>query len=74
VFGVLIRLEVEVASFIVVKHGVVVLTVEGAVWLVTEVGVFQGMGAGLGAMGSGAGGEDRIVALMYKALIEEGGK
>jgi hypothetical protein len=47
---------------------------EGAVWLMTEVGVFQGMGAGLGAVGSGAGGEDRVTALAYKALIEEGGK
>jgi hypothetical protein len=47
---------------------------EGAVWFVTEVRVFQGVGAGLGAVGSGAGGEDRVIALVYKALIEEGGK
>jgi hypothetical protein len=47
---------------------------EGAVWLATEVGVFQGMGTGFGAVGSGAGGEDHVIALAYKALIEEGGK
>ena len=47
---------------------------EGAVWFAAEIGVFQRMGAGLGAVGSGAGGEDRVIALVYKALIEEGGK
>jgi hypothetical protein len=47
---------------------------EGAVWFTTEVGMFQGMGAGFSAVGSGAGGEDHVIALAYKALIEEGGK
>ena len=47
---------------------------EGAVWLTTEAGVFQGMGVGFGAVGSGARGEDCVVALAYKALIEEGSK
>ena len=47
---------------------------EGAVGLAAEVGVFQGMGVGFGAVGSGARGEDRVIALAYKALIEEGGK
>jgi hypothetical protein len=32
------------------------------------------MGAGLGAVGSGAGGEDRVVALANQVLIEEGGE
>jgi len=32
------------------------------------------MGAGLGAVGSGAGGEDHVVALANKVLIEEGGE
>ena len=50
------------------------LAMEGVVWPMTEVGVFQGMGAGLSAVGSGTGGEDRVVALANKALIEEGGK
>ena len=48
--------------------------VEGAVWLSTEVGVFQGMGAGLGAVGSGAGGEDCVVAFTNETLVEEGGE
>jgi len=47
---------------------------EGAVGLAAEVGVFQRVGAGLSAVGSGARGEDCVVALANKALIEEGGK
>jgi hypothetical protein len=47
---------------------------EGAVRFAAEVGVLQGVGAGLSAMGSGAWGEDCVVALANKALIEEGGK
>ena len=73
-FGFFVRFEVGMACLIVVGHGVVGLAMEGAVWLATEVRVFQGMGAGLGAVGSGTGGEDRVIALAYKALIEEGGK
>jgi hypothetical protein len=50
------------------------LTMEGAVGLAAEVGVFQRVSAGLGAMSRGAGSEDCVVALADKALIEEGGK
>ena len=47
---------------------------EGAVWFMTEIGMFQGVSVGLGAVGCGAGSEDCVVALANKALIEEGGK
>jgi hypothetical protein len=47
---------------------------EGAVGLAAEVGVFQRVGAGLSAVGRGAGSEDRVVAFTNKVLIEEGGK
>jgi hypothetical protein len=73
-FGFFVRLEVGVACLVVVGHSVVGLAMEGAVWLMTEVRVFQGVGAGFGAVGSGSRGEDRVVALANKALIEEGGK
>jgi len=73
-FGVFVRLEVGVSGFIVVRHGMVGLAMEGTVWLVTKVGVLQGMGACPCAVSSGARGEDCVVALVYKALIEEGGK
>jgi len=63
-----------VAGFVIVGHGVMGLAMEGAVWFATEVGVFQGVGVGLGAVGSGTGGEDHVIALANKALIEEGGK
>jgi len=50
------------------------LAMEETVWFMTEVGVFQRMGAGLGAVGSGTRGEDCVIALANKTLIEEGGK
>ena len=62
------------AGFVIVRHGVAALTVEWAVGFAAEIGVFQRVGAGLSAMGSGAGGEDCVIALAYKVLIEEGGK
>jgi hypothetical protein len=63
-----------VASFVIVGHGAVELAMERAVRFVTEVGMFQRVGVGLGAVGCGARGEDCVVALVNKALIEEGGK
>jgi hypothetical protein len=45
---------------------------EGAVWFATEVGMFQGMGMSFGAVSSGAGGEDHVVALADEILIKEG--
>jgi hypothetical protein len=73
-FSIFIGLEIGVAGLIVIGHGIVGLAIKGAVGFTAEVGVFQRMGAGLGAVGSGTGGEDCIIALAYKALIEEGGK
>ena len=73
-FSFFVRLKVRVASFIVVRHGVVRLAMEGAVGFATEVGVFQRVGAGLSAVGRSAGNEDCVVAFVYKALIEEGGE
>jgi hypothetical protein len=73
-FSFFIGLKIGVAGFVVVRHGAARLAMKGAVGFAAEVGVFQGMGVGFGAVGSGAGGEDRIIALAYKALIEEGGK
>jgi hypothetical protein len=62
------------ASSIIVGHGVVGLVMEGAVGFAAKVGIFQRVGVGLSAVGSGAGGEDCVIALANKALIEEGGK
>ena len=72
--SIFIRLEIGVASFVVIGHGVVGLAMEGAVRSAAEVGMLQGVGAGLSTVGSGSGGEDREIALAYKALIEEGGE
>ena len=71
-FGFFVRFEVGMASFIVVRHGVARLVMEGAVGLVAEVGVFQRVGAGLSAVGCSAGGEDCVVALADETLIKEG--
>jgi hypothetical protein len=62
------------AGFVVVRHGVVRSAMEGAVGFATEIGVFQRVRAGFGAVSSGAGCEDCVIALANKALIEEGGK
>jgi hypothetical protein len=63
-----------VASFVIIRHGVVILAMEGTIVFVAKVGMFQRVGTGLGAVGSGARSEDCIIALVNKALIEEGGK
>jgi hypothetical protein len=70
--SILVGLEVGVAGFVVIGHSVVGLAMEGAVGLVAEVGVFQRLGTGLSAMGSGARGEDCVVALADETLIKEG--
>jgi hypothetical protein len=71
-FGFFIRFEVGMACLVVVGHGMVRLAMEGAVGLTAEIGVFQRVGTGLSAMGSGAGGEDCVVALADETLIKEG--
>jgi hypothetical protein len=62
-----------VAGFVIIGHGVG-LVVEGAIQLTIEVGMFQGVSVGLGAVGRGARGEDHVIALANEALIEEGSK
>ena len=47
---------------------------EGTVGFAAKVGMFQRVGAGLGAVGHSTWGEDCVVTLAYKALIEESGK
>jgi len=47
---------------------------EGAVGFVAEVGLFQRVGVGLSAVGNSARGEDYVIALANKALVEESGK
>jgi len=73
-FGFFIRLEVRVASFVVVRHGVVGLAMKGAVGLAAKVGVFQRVGACFSAVGRSAGSEDGVVAFADETLVEEGGE
>jgi hypothetical protein len=73
-FGLFIRFEVRMASFVVIRHGVAGLAMEGAVGFVAEVGLFQRVGVGLSAVGNSARGEDYVIALANKALVEESGK